>query len=239
MKRTYDNLIDIFFRSGTRHPHIQSFTSTLTANLALRQPWSNSHLFWSNLIGIHSRGSLRDHLRSGPSHRDTRCDIGINLCIARWSDGLRGVRQLARSRKRSGGRNGAGGGRDRRDRRQKRRGLCRLETGDQGGSGNRQSQILASRMHYLQRLPGQSPTGDQWRTHLLPCWERPRFLSSALRVTTVSIFQFVWEMRRTADARVLAGGAAGEGKEEDTARRRPEESLRLIIVGDGGGKQMG
>lgn len=58
-------------------------------------------------------------------------------------------------------------------------------------------------------------------------------------MTTVSIFQFVWEVRRTADARVLAGGAAGEGKEEDTARRRPEESLRLIIVGDGGGEEMG
>lgn len=80
-KRTYDNLIDFFIGSGAGHPHIQSFTSTLSANLAFRQPRSDSHLFWRNRVGVHSRGSLRDHLGSGASNRDPWCDAGVNLRI--------------------------------------------------------------------------------------------------------------------------------------------------------------
>jgi hypothetical protein len=89
--------------------------------------------------------------------------------------------------------------------------------------------------------------------HLLPVWLRPRFLSSALRVTTVSAFQLRWVLRRTTEpsdllcsrGEMVALAAAAEavtpaalrGVEGGVwvcscawARRAPAESRRRSMV---------
>jgi hypothetical protein len=94
---------------------------------------------------------------------------------------------------------------------------------------------------------GGSESGDQCRstvssrrrlTHLLPAIESPRFLSSPLRVTTVSVFQFRWLFNSTAETRVrpLDPALLGEGGQIEAAVvgaravRRLDESLRRSMV---------